>query len=140
MWTLKIRELEFGGKCALITTNLKSRQDCVNQIFTQMHYFSSFSQVLHDITMLFTYNLHILHHLLAMKKIFLICTFNNWNLAEKFTHLAELLEKVELCEVHGVHVFSRSDLLKSCASCNFSLFRTFLAIPWHIGNSMLFVL
>ena len=53
----------------------------------EMHSFSSFWQVLHDITMLLTVYLHILHHLQAMKitflKLFLICMFKDPSLAEK---------------------------------------------------------
>ena len=49
--------------------------------------------MLHDIIMLFTKYLHILHHLQAMKNIysqlFLICTCKDPNLAENFTNLAE---------------------------------------------------
>ena len=62
-------------------------QDWVNQIINPNAFFSSFWQGLHDITMTFTYYSHILHHLQAMKmiflKLFLICTFKDENLAEK---------------------------------------------------------
>ena len=51
-------------------TKLKSQQECVSHIFNTMPSFSFFLQVLHDITMLFKYYLHILHHLQAMKMIF----------------------------------------------------------------------
>ena len=53
--------------------------------------------MLHDITMLLTYYLHILHHLHAMKllflNLFLICMFKDANLAEKLPNLAENIFK-----------------------------------------------
>ena len=75
-----------------------------------MHYFSSFWQLLHDITILFTKYFNILHHLQTMKmiflKVFLTCTFKDPNLAEKFTNLAEnLFKKVDLHWVQGVCFF-----------------------------------
>ena len=71
--------------------------DCVNLIFTQMHSFSSFWQVLHYITMLFTYHLHIFHHLQDLKKIFskfnIICMFKDPDFTENFTNLAKNHQK-----------------------------------------------
>ena len=49
---------------------IKLQHESVNQIFTPMHSFSSCWQVVYAITMLFTYNLHGLHNLQAMKMFF----------------------------------------------------------------------
>ena len=80
-----------------MTTNLKSRQNSVNQILNPNAFFSFLLTGANDITMLYTKYLHILHHLQAMKmiflKLFVIGTFKDANLAEKLTNLAENLLK-----------------------------------------------
>ena len=59
--------------------------------------FSSFWQVLHDITIICTQYFHILYHLQAMMKIFLklflICMFKDQNLERKNYKLAENILK-----------------------------------------------
>ena len=86
--------IKIWRKKTKMTTNLKSRQNTVNQIFSPNAFFFSFWQASDkDITMLYTKYLHILHHLQAMKmtflKLFLIFTFKGAKLAEKWTNLAE---------------------------------------------------
>ena len=76
-----------------MTTNLKLRQNSLNQIFNANAFFFFLLTGGKDITMLYAYYLHILHHLQAMKmtvlELFLICTFKDPKLAEKWTNLAE---------------------------------------------------
>ena len=59
LWTLKIWEYRFGGKIAKITTNLKLRQNSVNQIFNLNALFifllTSATQYYHTIYLVFTY-------------------------------------------------------------------------------------
>ena len=78
-------------------TNFKFQQNSVNQIYSTMLIFSSFWQMLHDVTMLFTKYLQILNHLQAIQmmflKLFLICTFKDQNLAEKLTNVEENIFK-----------------------------------------------
>ena len=50
-----------------MTTNLKLRQNCVNQIFYQNAFFFFLFTGDIAITMLYTYYLYVLHHLQAMK-------------------------------------------------------------------------
>ena len=65
--------------------------------------------MLHNITILFTYYLHILHRLQIMKmtflKLFLICTFKYQNLAENEPIWRKIIKKGELRGVHGVCFF-----------------------------------
>ena len=70
-----------------------------------------------DITMLFTYYLHILHHLYAMKmtflKLFIICPFKEPNVEEKKGQIrGNFFFKLNSAEVMEF-VFSRSDLYLS---------------------------
>ena len=85
-------ELEFGRKSALTKTKFKLRQDYLNEIFTQMHSYSSFWQVLYEIVVLFTQYLHILNQVQAKQIIFLNLfksfLFKDTNLAATFKKMA----------------------------------------------------
>ena len=83
-----------------------------------MHSLSSFWQVLHNINILFTQYLHILHCFQTMKitfvKLFLICMFKDPHLAEKLTIFAEnLLKKFNSAEFMEF-VFSMSEPWSWC--------------------------
>ena len=70
---------------------------CVNQIFNPNTIFFFLLTGYNKITMLYTYYLHILHNLQAMKmtflKFFLICKFKGPKLAEKWTNFAKKKEE-----------------------------------------------
>ena len=91
LWTLKFWKYRFCRKMRKLQQILSCDKTAWILYLTHAHSFSSFWQVLHNITMLFTYYLHILLHLQAMKmiflKLFLICTFKDPNLAENLTNL-----------------------------------------------------
>ena len=88
-------------------TNLKSRQNSANQIFNANVFFLFLLTGDNDITILYTYYLHILHHLQAIKMTFLklifIGPFKDSRLAGKWTNLAEnpknMLNSAEFMEL-----------------------------------------
>ena len=102
-----------------MTTNSKTQQNSVNQMFNPNAFFFFHLTGDKDITMLYTQYLHILHHLQAMKmtflELFLICTFEEPKLAEKLTNLAENPKKNNSAEFMEF-VFSKSEglLYKQC--------------------------
>ena len=75
----------------------------------QMHSFSSCSQVLHDIVMIFTQYFHNFHNLQAVKMIFskfiIIFLFTDQNWAKYWTNLVKNQKKVGSRWVRGVHFF-----------------------------------
>ena len=82
-----------GGKTRKWQWIWNCNKYCVNQIFNPNTIFFFLLTGYNKITVLYTYYLHILHNLQAMKmtflKFFLICTFKDPKLAEKWTNLAK---------------------------------------------------
>ena len=93
LWTLKFWVSDLAEKNTWIMANLKSRQNSVNQIFNLNAFFFFFWTVVLWYYRAILEYLNMLHHLHAMKMIFLklfqISMFKNPNLADIFTNLAE---------------------------------------------------
>ena len=75
-----------------------------------MHNFSPFLKVLHDITMLFTYFASFIKYEDDILEVISNLHIQGAKLGGKRTNLAENLLKVELCGVHGVCFFPKSEL------------------------------
>ena len=112
-----------------MTTNLKLQPNSVNHIFNPNPFFFFLLTGDNNITMLYTYYFQILHHLQAMKmtflELFLIFTFKNSKLAEKWTNLEkEKKQKKKLNYAEFVEfVFSKS-VGRVCQTCKFKAFET----------------
>ena len=94
LWTLKFWEYRFGRKKALMTTNLKSQQNRVNQIFNPNAFFfflltGYLKGYYHAIYIVFTYYTSFAGYEDDILELFLICTFKDPKLAGKWTNLAE---------------------------------------------------
>ena len=104
LWTLNFWEYRYGGGKTRIWRQIFNRdKSALIKYVTQIHFFLPFD--------LFTWYLHILHHIHAFKrtfvKLFHTCMSKDSKVAEKWTNLVEKWRKNVLCGVYGV-CFSKS--------------------------------